>query len=104
MSEFNPKNYKHFVWGENNVSQEIQQTYIIKLNFPACSIRFDYSKGMFATFNEFYKHIADVQFFTNNRPDKKELENILIDAWNFMAFEEQRLDDDLANFDPESDT
>ena len=86
--------YKHFVWGENNISQPYQQTYIIKLDFPACSIRFDYSKGMFASFEEFYQNIADIQFFTGDRPNKEKVDEILIDAWNFIALEERKLDDD----------
>ncbi len=94
--EFNPKNYLHFVWGENNISQPGQQTYIIKLDPPAVSIRFDYAQGMFASFEEFYENIADVQFLTGERPDEEEVESILIDAWNFMALEERRLDEDLA--------
>lgn len=98
MSEFAPENYKHFVWGENNISQDVQQTYIIKLNFPACSIRFDYSKGMFANFEEFYDHVSDVQFFTGDRPDDEEVNSILIDAWNFMALEERRLDEDMDGY------
>lgn len=90
---FAPENYKHFVWGENNISQDRQQTYIIKLDHPACSIRFDYSEGMFAGFEEFYNHIADVQFFTGDRPEEEEVKEILIDAWNFMGLEEKRLDE-----------
>lgn len=99
VSEFAPENYKHFVWGENNISQEEQQTYIIKLSHPPCSIRFDYSKGMFADFEEFYENIADVQFFTGERPSEIEVKKILIDAWNFMALEEEKLDNDLDAMD-----
>lgn len=90
--------YKHFVWGENNISQENQQTYIIKLDFPACSIRFNYADGMFASFEQFYENIADVQFFTGDRPGEDEVQEILIDAWNFLALEENKLDEDLADF------
>jgi|SRR5690554_1653313 len=102
-NEFAPEKYKHFVWGENNVSQQVQQTYIIKLDYPACSIRFDYSEGMFASFEDFFNNIADVQFFTGDRPDKEDVQKILIDAWNFMALEEIRLDEDFENFDDEFD-
>lgn len=95
MNEFSPEHYKHYVWGENNISQDKQQTYIIKLDHPPCSIRFDYSQGMFAEFEDFYNNIADVQFFTGERPSEKKVQMILIDAWNFMALEERRLDEDL---------
>lgn len=94
-----PKNYLHYVWGENNISTPEQQTYIIKLDHPACSIRFNYSKGMFVSFEEFYEQIADVQFFTGDRPDEDEVERILTDAWNFMALEERKLDDDLESME-----
>ncbi|MEI6865597.1 hypothetical protein [Flavicella sp.] len=89
------KKYKHFVWAENNISQEAQQTYIVKLDFPACSIRFDYSEGFYAGYDEFYKSIADVQFFTNDRPSEEEVAEILTNAWNFLVLEEKRLDRDL---------
>jgi hypothetical protein len=102
-NEFDPKNYLHFVWGENNISSPEQQTYIIKLDAPPVSIRFDYSQGMFATFEEFYDSIADVQFFSNERPSKEKVDKILIDAWNFMALEERKLDEDLDEMEEDED-
>lgn len=95
----NQEQYKHYVWGENNISQDRQQTYIIKLDHPACSIRFDYAEGVFTGFDDFYRHIADVQFFTGHRPDDAEVQRILADAWNFMVLEEQRLDEDMEQWD-----
>jgi hypothetical protein len=86
--------YQHFLFGENNISQKDQQTYVIKLSHPPCSIRFNYLDSIFASYEEFYKNIADVQFFSGERPSDKEVDEILTDAWNFLALEERRLDEE----------
>lgn len=63
------------------------------------SIRFDYSEGMFANYDDFYNKIADVQFLNGKRPNNKVLNEILTEAWNYMAIEERILDDDLDDLD-----
>lgn len=94
MSILNEK-YKHFVLGENNIC-ETPQTYIVKLSPPSVSIRFTYNENaMFSNYEDFYKKVADVQFFNNDRPNLKEVEQILIDAYNFLCLEEQKLDNDF---------
>ena len=94
MTEFDPKRYKHFVLADNHISHEIAHMYIIKLDHPACSIRFNHLDAQFATYEEFYNGIADPQFFTADRPPDEEVEVILTDAWNFFVLEDNKLEID----------
>ena len=88
--------YLNFILGENNISGNKRQMYIVKLDPPAVSIRFNYVDSVFADYDSFYKQIADVQFLCNDRPDDpEEVERILIDAWNFFVLEERKLDEDM---------
>tara|TARA_R110002126_G_scaffold289552_1_gene444687 strand:- start:219 stop:512 length:294 start_codon:yes stop_codon:yes gene_type:complete len=90
------KQFFHWVWGENKIRED-EPTYLINLEL-AVSIRFDYSKGMFSSYEEFFNKIADVQFLNGNRPNKDEVTFILTEAWNYMVIEERILDNDLEDF------
>ena len=88
--------YLNLILGENNISGNQRQMYIVKLDPPAVSIRFNYIDSIYTDFDSFYKQIADVQFICNDRPDDpEEVERILIDAWNFFVLEERKLDEDI---------
>ena len=88
--------YLNYILGENNISDNKRQMYIVKLDPPAVSIRFNYVDSVYADYDSFYEQIADVQFICNDRPDDpEEVERILIDAWNFFVLEERKLDDDM---------
>ena len=85
--------YFHWVWGENKIRED-EPTYLINLEILV-SIRFDYSEGMFASYDDFYNKIADIQFLNGQRPNDNRLNEILTEAWNYMAIEERILDNDL---------
>ena len=82
--------YFHWIWGENKLREDSPE-YLINLEIGV-SIRFDSSLAMFASFEEFYKEIADVQFIYE-RPSDAQVERVLIEAWNYLALEEQKLDE-----------
>lgn len=76
-------NYFHWIFGEN-ILREDTPTYLINLEIGV-SIRFTYKEAYFASCEDFFNIIADVQFFYGTRPKGVELDNILIEAWNFLC-------------------
>lgn len=57
----------------------------------------DYSEAYPCTFEEFRDRIAEVNFLDPSDRDNSDLEEILTDAWNFLALterEEERLYND----------
>lgn len=91
--------YFHWIWGENTLRDDNPE-YLINLEI-GISIQFDSELGMFATYEEFFNGIADIQFFYGNRPEQNKLDSILTDAWNYLALEERNLKGDLSNIDDE---
>ena len=79
--------YFHWLWGENILRAD-EPNYLVNLEHSV-SIRFDYAHSYFASYEDFFESIADVQFFTNERPDEDTLAILLTEAWNFLALSEQ---------------
>jgi hypothetical protein len=92
------KAHKHYWWGENHQHHEGQET-IIKMSFPRVFIRYEVGDAYFATYEEFYNSIAEVQWFDGDELSDKKKEEILIEAWNFLAIEERLLEEDLEDID-----
>lgn len=69
------------------------------MSFPRVFIRYKLNESYFAGYDEFYKNIAEVQWFDGDRPSEKEQERILTEAWNFLAIEERLLEDDMEDID-----
>ena len=87
------KVYFHWFWGDNNIRQE-RPNYLANMDIGVC-IKFDYGDGMFASYEDFFENIADVQFVHGDRPGEDEVERILTEAWNFLGIEERILEGDL---------
>jgi hypothetical protein len=87
----NPEQYLHFVLGENKVCNPDFE-YIIHLVEPRCFIKYSVRLAMFASFEDFYGHIADVQWL-DGKPSEIEQQEMLIKAWNYLGIEEQILED-----------
>lgn len=88
-----PEEYAAFFLSENNVTHPDYE-YIIHLDEPRCFIKFRNDLAMFASFEEFYGSIAEVQWLDGKRPDKHTEETLLTKAWNFLAIEERILEDE----------
>lgn len=87
-TKFNVSHYaKHWLYADNIL---IDPTKVTLINLAiGVSIAFDYADAYFATFEDFEQNIADIQFFTGNRPSAEQVHEILIAAWNFLALTEQ---------------
>lgn len=103
MNKYNEsEEHKHYWWGENRQHYRDQET-IIKMSFPRVFIRYTLSDAYFASFEEFYNSIAEVQWIDGEKPSKDEQKRIMIEAWNFLAKEEEILEDDLEMMDDDND-
>lgn len=77
-------------WFCENIVNHPEQIGLLRMDFPRVFILIrDYEEAYFATFDEFREHIAEVNFFTPSDRQGADLESILIDAWNFLALEEE---------------
>jgi len=94
--------HKHYWWGENHQHHEGQET-IIKMSFPRAFIRYEVGDAYFASYEEFYDSIAEVQWFDGDEITEKKKKEILIEAWNFLAIEERLLEQDLEEIEDEDD-
>jgi len=98
----NPEQYSSFFLAENKITHP-EYEYIIHLAEPRCFIKYKVALAMFASFEEFYKHIAEVQWLDGKHPSKKEQERLLIDAWNYLGIEERILEDDMNEIDEDDE-
>lgn len=81
----NKENVKHWYYGENLFLKENNNAlFNLKLGVM---IMFEFETAMFADYEEFTESIAQIEFFTGDRPD--DVEPILIEAWNFMVLHDQ---------------
>lgn len=94
--------YRHFFIAENRLCHPDEE-FLLHMDFPRCFIRYRLSEGYFASFEEFYGAIADVQWIDGERPSKKVQERILTDAWNFLALDERMLEEDLDQMEDEEE-
>lgn len=85
--ENNKERYQHWLIGDNYLFPG--QEYLVKLDPPAVSIRFQVEHdAFFGSFEKFFAMVADVQWLSGHPPPKAEQEKILIEAWNFLALTE----------------
>lgn len=50
----------------------------------------DYANAYFASYEEFCKHIAEVNFLHPEDRANADIDELLRKAWNFMALQEQK--------------
>lgn len=81
------KYFKHWVWGDNDLTGN-EHSYLINLEHGV-SLKFPYGETFFADFEDFETSLADVQFLSGNRPGPEEVEELIIDAWNFLGISER---------------
>lgn len=85
-------------WYCDNVIDHPEQVGLLHMGFPRVFILMrNYDAAYFATFEEWKNQLIEVTFFEKDDRDnttEEELEEILIDAWNFLLLaeeEEERL-------------
>lgn len=77
-------------WYCENMIQHPEQVGLLKMDFPQLFILIrDYGDAYFADFEEFRSHIAEINFFDPSERKNADLDEIIVDAWNFLALSEQ---------------
>lgn len=89
--------HKHFFLGENK-QWFPEEEFIVHMADPRCFIRFNNELAMFADFDAFVNNIANIQWI-DGKPNQRDIDRVLTDAWNFLAIEERILENDLDNID-----
>lgn len=94
-----PSQYAAFFWAENRITHPDYE-YIIHLDEPRCMIKYKLADAMFATYEEFYGSVAEVQWLDGPgaAPTGQELEEFMARAWNYLVLEEDQLEQDLDEF------
>ena len=69
---------------------------------PRVFIKYNVGLAMFADYDEFIEHIADVQWI-DGKPDKQTQEQILTEAWNFLCIEDEILENDLQEMEDDDE-
>jgi hypothetical protein len=88
-----PEDFAAFFLAENKITHP-EYEYIIHLAEPRCFIKYKVELEMFASFEEFYEHVAEVQWLDGVKPNQQDQQEILIKAWDYLAIEERILEDD----------
>jgi len=90
--------HKDWWLGENRQHFKGQET-LIKLSFPRCMIRYKLEDAYFTDFDQWKDQIAEIQWIDGEQPSKKEQEKIITEGWNFLAIEEQILEEDMTDIE-----
>jgi hypothetical protein len=86
--------YIHFFIAENKLCFPDEE-FLLHMDFPRCFIRYKLGEGYFSGFDEFFASVAEVQWIDGVKPVAEEQNRILTAAWNFLAEDERKLEDDL---------
>lgn len=81
-------------WFCENLVNHKGKVGLLRLDFPRVFILMrDYSVAYFASFEKWRDEIVEINFLDPKDREGADLEDILIDAWNFLALEEEADDD-----------
>lgn len=75
---------------------------LLSMNFPRVFIYIrNLADATFASYEDFKKNVAEVNFFDPKDRETANLEEILIDAYNFMILQERKEDEMFGEADDE---
>lgn len=82
-----------FWWFCENIINHPGQVGLLRMEFPRVFILMrDYEVAYWASYEEWKKDIAEVNFFNPIDRELADLDTILTEAWNFLALEEEEED------------
>lgn len=89
---------KHW-WLCENIIHHKEQVGLLRMDFPRVFVLIrDYGESYFASFDEFKQHIAELNFFNPKDREEANIDDLLTEAWNFLAlFEEAEENEFEAN-------
>lgn len=84
---------KFYYWfiGANNLRDD-EIHYLVNTE-DGVLIRFNYVDAYGVSFEDFKNKVVDVQFLSGRRPSENKVNQILVEAWNYLTHEENLLDE-----------
>ena len=77
-------------WLCDNIVCHDGQVGLLRMDFPRVFILMrDYDRAYWADFDEWKRDLVEVNFFTPSERNEADLDEILREAWNFLALEEE---------------
>lgn len=77
-------------WYCDNIVCHAGQVGLLRMDFPRVFILMrDYDRAYWADFDEWKRDLVEVNFFSPSEREEAELDEILREAWNFLALEEE---------------
>lgn len=77
-------------WLCDNIVCHAGQVGLLRMDFPRVFILMrDYDRAYWADFDEWKRDLVEVNFFSPSERDDADLDEILREAWNFLALEEK---------------
>lgn len=77
-------------WLCDNIVNHAGQCGLLRMDFPRVFILMrDYDRAYWADFDEWKRDLVEVNFFSPSEREDANLDEILREAWNFLALEEE---------------
>lgn len=77
-------------WLCDNIVCHDGQIGLLRMDFPRVFILMrDYGRAYWADFDEWKRDLVEVNFFSPSEREEANLDEILREAWNFLALEEE---------------
>lgn len=76
-------------WYCDNVVSHKGQIGLLRMDFPRVFILIRDSSELMCDFEHFCNNVAEVNFLPHTDREDANIEEILIDAWNFLSLEEE---------------
>ena len=77
-------------WLCDNIVNHPGQVGLLRMDFPRVFILMrDYDQAYWADFEAWKADLVEVNFFTPSEREEADLDDILTEAWNFLALEEE---------------
>lgn len=77
-------------WLCDNIVCHDGQVGLLRMDFPRVFVLMrDYDRAYWADFDEWRRDLVEVNFFTPSEREEADLDEILREAWNFLALEEE---------------
>lgn len=76
-------------WFCENLVNHPEEVGLLRMDFPRVFILVRDRDDLYCSFETFCDCIAEINFMTPSEREEADIEDILIDAWNFMSLQEE---------------
>lgn len=76
-------------WYCDNIVNHKGQLGLLRMDFPRVFVLIRNDDDLMCDFEEFRNHIAELNFMTPSEREEADIEEILTEAWHFLALQEE---------------